>query len=119
MSSEAKRKANAKYLQSMKTLTLRVKPEEAEEIKRAAGNSVQGYIISAVRERMAAESQEGVTVCTQRCSRASGSGRGAKYQGVCNAGNTRAHGARIVKNKAFRDNRRAFSYKLRGRKYGK
>ena len=44
MSSEAKRKANAKYLQSMKTLTLRVKPEEAEEIKRAAGNSVQGYI---------------------------------------------------------------------------
>ena len=62
MSSEAKRKANAKYLQSMKTLTLRVKPEEAEEIKRAAGNSVQGYIISAVRERMAAESQEGITV---------------------------------------------------------
>ena len=66
MSSEAKRKANAKYLQSMKTLTLRVKPEEAEEIKRAAGNSVQGYIISAVRERMAAESQEGITVCKIR-----------------------------------------------------
>ena len=66
MSSEAKRKANAKYLQSMKTLTLRVKPEEAEEIKRAAGNSVQGYIISAVRERMAAESPEGITVCKIR-----------------------------------------------------
>ena len=57
MSSDAKRAGNARYLAKLKTITVRMKPEEYNEIKAAAdqatGGSVQGYILTATRERMA------------------------------------------------------------------
>lgn len=57
MSTEAKRAGNARYLAKMKTLTIRIKPEEYADLQAAAiekeGGSVQGYILRAVRERMA------------------------------------------------------------------
>ena len=57
MSTEAKRAGNARYLATMKTITVRIKPEEYTEIKAAAenktGGSVQGYILTATREKMA------------------------------------------------------------------
>ena len=55
MSTDAKRAGNARYLSKFKTLTIRVLPEEADQLTAAAGNtgeSVQGYIMRAVRGRM-------------------------------------------------------------------
>lgn len=57
MSTDAKRAGNARYLATLKTITVRMKPEEYSRIKAAAdsqtGGSVQGYILTATRERMA------------------------------------------------------------------
>lgn len=57
MSTDAKRAGNARYLATLKTVTVRMKPEEYSKIKAAAdrqtGGSVQGYILTATRERMA------------------------------------------------------------------
>lgn len=55
MASDAQRKANAKYLASKKTLTIRLDYEEADEISEAAekeGQSVQAYFLQAVRGRL-------------------------------------------------------------------
>lgn len=55
MSSDAKRAANARYLKSMKTLAVRVKPGRAEEIAaaaQAAGQSVQAFILQSVHDTM-------------------------------------------------------------------
>ena len=55
MASDAQRKANAKYLASKKTLTIRIDHDEAEEISEAAekaGQSVQAYFLQAVRDRL-------------------------------------------------------------------
>jgi hypothetical protein len=59
MSTPAKRASNAKYLATQKTTVIRTPPEEAETFKSAAetaGQSLQGYILQAVRERMERES---------------------------------------------------------------
>lgn len=55
MSSDAQRKASSKYLASKKTVTLRFAPAEADAVSAAAtaaGESTQGYILTAVRQRM-------------------------------------------------------------------
>lgn len=55
MASDAQRKANAKYLASKKTLTIRIDHDEADEISDAAekaGQSVQAYFLQAVRDRL-------------------------------------------------------------------
>ena len=55
MASDAQRKANAKYLASKKTLTIRIDHEEADEISEAAekeSQSVQAYFLQAVRDRL-------------------------------------------------------------------
>lgn len=60
MSTDAKRAGNARYLAKMKTLTVRMQPETAERIQQAAaaaGESVNGYIMASVSERMARESK--------------------------------------------------------------
>ena len=59
MSTPAKRAGNARYLATQKTTVIRTLPEEAETFKSAAetaGQSLQGYILQAVRERMERES---------------------------------------------------------------
>ena len=62
MATKAHLEGNARYLATMKTITLRMKPEEHEKIKAAAerenGGSVQGYILQAVRERMEREKEK-------------------------------------------------------------
>lgn len=84
-------------------MRIEIKPEKAEgeAIKAAAkeaGESTQVYILQAVRNRMEAE-KAGATVCKIRNDAVgpAAGGCGAKYQRVCNAGDTRAHGARAVK----------------------
>lgn len=56
MATKAHLEGNARYLSTMKTITIRMKPEEHERIKREAeketSGSVQGYILKAVREKM-------------------------------------------------------------------
>ena len=55
MSSDAQRKAASKYLATKKTVTVRFDPVEAENVSAAAaaaGESTQGYILTAVRQRM-------------------------------------------------------------------
>ena len=55
MASDAQRKANAKYLASKKTLTIRIDHDEADEVSEAAekeGQSVQAYFLQAVRNRL-------------------------------------------------------------------
>lgn len=57
--SEKKRITNNRYLAKLKAITLRARPEEAEQMRAAAdaaGQSLQGYILQAVRERMTRES---------------------------------------------------------------
>lgn len=56
MATPKKRASNARYLATQKARSIRIKPEEDEQIQAAAaaaGESVQGYILQAVRERMA------------------------------------------------------------------
>lgn len=65
MASDAQRKANAKYLASKKTLTIRIDHEEADEISEAAekaGQSVQAYFLQAVRDRLDGKSTYGGVV---------------------------------------------------------
>ena len=53
--------SNARYLAKLAQLTIRDKPEHVEAIRAAAaraGQSVQGYILQAVRERMQRDKQE-------------------------------------------------------------
>lgn len=60
MATKAHLASNARYLAKLKTITLRMRPEEHERIKAAAersNGSVQGYILDAVRERMEREQQ--------------------------------------------------------------
>jgi len=60
--SDKKRITNNRYLAKLKAITLRTKPEEAEQMKNAAaaaGQSLQGYILQACRERMERESAGG------------------------------------------------------------
>lgn len=56
MATRAHLEGNARYLATMKTITIRMKPEEHERIKKEAeketAGSVQGYILKAVREKM-------------------------------------------------------------------
>ena len=59
MSTPAKRAGNARYLATQKTTVIRTLPEEAETFKIAAetaGQSVQAYIVQAIRERMERDS---------------------------------------------------------------
>lgn len=56
--SEKKKISNNRYLASMKTIALRMKPDEhctMKEFATAANQSLQGYILQAVRERMERE----------------------------------------------------------------
>lgn len=65
MASDAQRKANAKYLASKKTLTIRIDREEADEISEAAekeGQSVQAYFLQAVRDRLDGKAAPGGVV---------------------------------------------------------
>lgn len=58
MSTDAKRAGNARYLAKLKTITVRMQPDTAETIQQAAvaaGESVNGYILAAVDERMQRE----------------------------------------------------------------
>lgn len=60
MSSDAKRAGNARHLEKLGRIDLRPYKEETEKIKEAAakaGQSVSGYIMQAVRERMDRESR--------------------------------------------------------------
>lgn len=60
--SEKKRISNNRYLASMKTIALRMKPDEHSTMKEsaaAAGQSLQGYILQAVRERMERDAETG------------------------------------------------------------
>lgn len=55
MSSDAQRKATSRYLATKKTVTIRFDPTEAVAVSTAAaaaGESTQGYILTAVRQRM-------------------------------------------------------------------
>jgi uncharacterized protein (DUF1778 family) len=55
MYNEAKKASNAKYLSRFKPVSLRIDPDEAEQIKKAAdtaGESMSKYIMNACRERM-------------------------------------------------------------------
>ena len=55
MTTDAQKKATAKYLAGKKTFTIRVDPEEAEQIQKAAekqGKSVNAYILDAVQAWM-------------------------------------------------------------------
>lgn len=55
MSTDAKRAGNARYLAKLKTITVRMQPETAETLQRAAtsaGESVNAYIVGAVAQRM-------------------------------------------------------------------
>ena len=55
MSSDAQRKAASRYLATKKTVTIRFDPTEAVAVRTAAaaaGESTQGYILTAVRQRM-------------------------------------------------------------------
>ena len=55
MSTDAKRAGNARYLAKLKTVTVRMQPEVAGTIQQAAqiaGESVNAYILEAVRRRM-------------------------------------------------------------------
>ena len=56
MYNDAKKASNNKYLSKFKPISLRVLPEEEEEIRaaaEAAGESRHEYIVQAIRERMA------------------------------------------------------------------
>lgn len=56
--SEKKRITNNRYLAKLKSITLRAKPEDVEAMKSAAdgaGQSLQGYILQAIAERMERE----------------------------------------------------------------
>ena len=58
MSTDAKRRGNARYLATKKTVTIRMQPEAHTEMQGAAvaaGQILQGYILQAVRERMERE----------------------------------------------------------------
>lgn len=55
MYNEAKKASNAKYLSKFKPVSLRIDPDEAIQIKKAAdaaGESLAKYIMNACRERM-------------------------------------------------------------------
>lgn len=56
MATEAQIKANVKYNKSRNNIMLRPSKEEGRDIRQAAadaGESLQGYILEAVRQRMA------------------------------------------------------------------
>ena len=55
MASDAKLKANAKYQSTLDRIVIQPKKDEGQQIRQAAadaGQSVQQYIIQAVRHRM-------------------------------------------------------------------
>lgn len=55
MSTDAKRAGNARYLAKLKTITVRMQPDTAATIQQVAaqeGESVNAYILEAVRRRM-------------------------------------------------------------------
>ena len=59
---ETKRACNARHLEKLTQLSVKPYKEEAEQIKAAAtkaGESTQGYILQAVRQRMSAEAAGG------------------------------------------------------------
>ena len=58
MYNDAKKASNSKYLSKFKPISLRVKPEEAEQITAAAaeaGESAHAFILKAVRQRISGE----------------------------------------------------------------
>ena len=58
MSTDAKRAGNSRYLAKFRTITIRLSQEEKQRIEQAAaqaGESVAGYILRAIRQRMAGE----------------------------------------------------------------
>ena len=55
MSTDAKRAGNARYLAKLKTITVRMRPETAVNVRQAAdaaGESLNAYIVGAVAQRM-------------------------------------------------------------------
>lgn len=55
MSTDAKRAGNARYLAKLKTITVRMRPETAANVRQAAdaaGESLNAYIVGAVAQRM-------------------------------------------------------------------
>lgn len=61
MSTDAKRAGNARYLAKLKTITVRMQPDTAETIQQAAaaaGESVNGYILAAIDERIQRENHD-------------------------------------------------------------
>ena len=55
MSTDAKRAGNARYLAKLKTITVRMRPETAANVRHAAdaaGESLNAYIVGAVAQRM-------------------------------------------------------------------
>ena len=58
MYNDAKKASNSKYLSKFKPISLRVMPEEAEQITAAAaeaGESAHAFILKAVRQRISGE----------------------------------------------------------------
>ena len=55
MSTDAKRAGNARYLAKLKTITVRMRPETAVNVRQAAdaaGESLNAYILGAVAQRL-------------------------------------------------------------------
>lgn len=66
---EAKRASNARHAAKLAAIPFKPKAAEAEAIKaaaKAAGESVQGYILRAVQERMAANADGRIRVSVPR-----------------------------------------------------
>lgn len=66
---ENKREANKRHMAKLDQLRVQPSVEDGAQIRQAAkeaGQSLQRYILDAVADRMAAESQEGITVCKIR-----------------------------------------------------
>lgn len=58
MSTQAKREGNARHIEKLDRIELRPYKADGEEIRAAAaaaGQSLQGYILQAIRERMERE----------------------------------------------------------------
>lgn len=57
MQSEAKRRENAKYNAKCDQITIRPLQPEGERIQAAAGQSLQGFVLDAVRARMSPQTE--------------------------------------------------------------
>ena len=57
--SEAQKKASIKYLEKLDEIRIRMPKGKKDDIKAAAGESMNQYIVSAIDQRMERDEQEG------------------------------------------------------------